>query len=67
LDQVLVTCDGVEVACHARSSARHQTITDPDRGGCRSGPQGGRRQERVAGHLIFGVIAGGLSTGEGVT
>ncbi|GGY88558.1 hypothetical protein GCM10010365_03270 [Streptomyces poonensis] len=30
LDQVLVACDGVEVARHARSWARHQTITDPD-------------------------------------
>jgi hypothetical protein len=30
LDQVLATCDGVEVARHARSWARHQTITDPD-------------------------------------
>jgi hypothetical protein len=25
-----VTCDGVEIARHARSTARHQTITDPD-------------------------------------
>lgn len=29
LDQVQVTCDGVEVARHARCWARHQTITDP--------------------------------------
>ena len=29
LEQVLVTCDGVEVARHPRCWARHQSITDP--------------------------------------
>lgn len=30
LDEVVVTCAGDEVARHARSWARHRTITDPD-------------------------------------
>lgn len=29
LEQVVVTCDGVEVARHQRCWARHQSITDP--------------------------------------
>ena len=29
LEQVVVTCDGVEVARHPRCGARHQSITDP--------------------------------------
>ena len=29
LEQVVVTCDGVEVARHRRCWARHQSITDP--------------------------------------
>ncbi|WP_030688724.1 ATP-binding protein [Streptomyces sp. NRRL B-1347] len=29
LDQVLVSCDGTEVARHTRCWAKHQTITDP--------------------------------------
>ncbi|GAA1204614.1 IS21-like element ISMbo1 family transposase [Pseudonocardia alaniniphila] len=29
LEQVVVTCDGVEVARHARCWARHQSVTDP--------------------------------------
>lgn len=29
LDEVVVTCAGEEVARHARSWARHRTVTDP--------------------------------------
>ena len=39
LDQVLVTCDGVEVARHARGWARHQTITDPDHAAAAAAPR----------------------------
>ncbi|MET9117574.1 DEAD/DEAH box helicase family protein [Streptomyces longwoodensis] len=81
LDQVLVTCDGVEVARHARSWARHQTITDPDHAAAAAAA---RKKAAGAGmkpasvdvteveersldtyDRIFGVIDGGLSTGEG--
>ncbi|MEH0510028.1 hypothetical protein QA942_24245 [Streptomyces sp. B21-106] len=79
LDQVLVTCDGVEVACHARSWARHQTITDPDHAaaaaaarkaaaGTKAAPVDVTEvEERLPDTYdrIFGVIDGGLSTGEG--
>jgi transposase len=78
LDQVLVTCDGVEVARHARSWARHQTITDPDHAaaaaiarkaaaGTKPAPDVTEVEERSLETYdrIFGVIDGGLSTGEG--
>lgn len=61
LEQVLVTCDGVEVARHARSWARHQTITDPDhaaaaagRKDCRdeAGPRGPHRGRRAVAGLL---------------
>ncbi|MEU0428731.1 hypothetical protein ABZ235_35085 [Streptomyces canus] len=79
LDQVLVTCDGVEVARHARSWARHQTITDPDHAaaaaaarkaaaGTKAAPVDVTEVEERsldAYDRIFGIIDGGLSTGEG--
>lgn len=79
LDQVLVTCDGVEVARHARSWARHQTITDPDHaaaavaarkavGGAIPAPVAGAEVEERSLDTydrIFGVINAGLSMGEG--
>ncbi len=79
LDQVLVTCDGVEVARHARSWARHQTITDPDHAAAAAaarktaaGPKPApldvtdvEERSLETYDRIFGVIDGGLSTGEG--
>lgn len=79
-DQVLVTCDGVEAARHARSWARHQTITDPDHaaaaaaarkaaGGTKPAPMDVTEVEERSLDTydrIFGVIDGGLSTGGGV-
>ncbi|MGW9172954.1 Mu transposase domain-containing protein [Streptomyces decoyicus] len=78
LDQVLVTCDGVEVARHARSWARHQTITDPDHATAAAAARKTAAERRPAPEVteveersldtydrIFGVIDGGLSTSEG--
>jgi transposase len=76
LDQVLVTCDGVEVARHARSWARHQTITDPDHAAAAARQATTNKSLSAAGtdveersletyDRIFGVIDGGLTTGEG--
>jgi transposase len=79
LDQVLVTCGEIEVARHVRCWARHQTITDPDhaaaaatarataRAGVRRSPELTEVEERSLASYdrIFGVIDGGLSTGEG--
>lgn len=79
LDQVLVTCDGVEVARHARCWARHQTLTDPDHAAAAAAARkaaAGRKpvsaqnndvEERSLDSYdrIFGVIDGGLTTGEG--
>jgi len=64
LDQVLVTCDGVEVARHARGWARHQTITDPDHAAAAAAPppQGRSRHESGAGGRDGGrgAVAGHL-------
>jgi transposase len=78
LEQVLVTCDGVEVARHARSWARHQTITDPDHAAAAAAGRRTAGTKQVTPDLteveersldsydrIFGVIDGGLTTGEG--
>nr|WSZ98192.1 hypothetical protein OH820_23225 [Streptomyces sp. NBC_00857] len=79
LDQALVTCGGVEVARHARSWARHRTITDPDHAaaaaaarnkaaGTKSAPVDVTEVEERSLETYdrsFGVIDGGLSTGEG--
>ncbi|MFB6555545.1 hypothetical protein [Streptomyces sp. NPDC056405] len=79
LDQVLVTCDGVEVARRARSWARHQTITDPDHAAAATAARKAAARTKPAlvdvteveersldtYDRIFGVIDGGLSTGEG--
>ncbi|MFE6555716.1 IS21 family transposase [Streptomyces sp. NPDC057746] len=80
LDQVLVTCDGVEVARHACSWARHQTITDPDHAAAAAAARKAAVGKKAAPTMtteveersldtydrIFGVIDGGLSSGEGV-
>jgi hypothetical protein len=74
LDQVLVTCDGVEVRRHTRSWARHQTITDPDHAAAAAAASTKPASVNVTGveaqsldtyDRIFGVIDGGLSTNEG--
>lgn len=79
LDQVLATCEGVEVARHVRSWARHQTITDPDHAAAAAAARkktGAKApapaeqpqvEERSLDSYdrIFGVINGGLTTGEG--
>lgn len=78
LEQVLVTCDGVEVARHARSWARHQTITDPDHAAAAAAGRRKAATKQAPADLteveersldsydrIFGVIDGGLTTGEG--
>jgi transposase len=76
LDQVLVTCSGVEVARHARCWARHQTLTDPDHaaaatamrkqaGSTRPVPLQRTEVEQrspATYDRIFGVIDGGLDT-----
>jgi transposase len=79
LDQVLAFCEGTEVARHARCWARHQSITDPvhaaaaaaGRTAARRGPVPADQLEVEQRPLdtydrIFGVIDGGLTTGEGV-
>ncbi len=48
LDQVLVTCDGVEAMRNARSRACHQTITDPEHAGA------------VVGHGLVSGLCGGV-------
>ncbi|WP_374684125.1 Mu transposase domain-containing protein [Streptomyces sp. RO-S4] len=55
LGLVLVTCDGVEAARHARSSARHPTDTEPEtmrplpRPPVRRPPAGSRHRKSVGG------------------
>jgi transposase len=79
LDQVLAFCEDTEVARHARCWARHQSITDPTHAAAAAaGRQAVRQRPVPADQLeveqrpldtydrIFGVIDGGLSTGEGV-
>jgi transposase len=79
LDQVLAFCEGTEVARHARCWARHQSLTDPTHAAAAKADRERARQRPVpASQLeveqrpldtydrIFGVIDGGLSTGEGV-
>jgi transposase len=79
LDQVLAFCEGTEVARHARCWARHQSITDPTHAAAaKAGREQARKRPVPADQLeveqrpldtydrIFGVIDGGLSTGEGV-
>ncbi|MGW7529068.1 Mu transposase domain-containing protein [Streptomyces sp. NPDC054783] len=79
LDQVLVTCDGVEVARHAHSWARHQTIIDPDDAAAAAVARETATDKKPAPVEVTeveersldsydrtsGVIDGGLSTGEG--
>lgn len=78
LDQVLAFCEGTEVARHARCLARHQSITDPTHAAAAAAGRAAARQRPVPAdqleveqrHLetydrIFGVIDGGLTTGEG--
>ncbi|MGI5378617.1 IS21 family transposase [Streptomyces sp. CA-251387] len=79
LDQVLAFCEGTEVARHARCWARHQSLTDPTHAAAAKAGRDRARQRPVAADQleveqrsldtydrIFGVIDGGLSTGEGV-
>ncbi|WP_031488144.1 IS21 family transposase [Streptomyces bicolor] len=79
LDQVLAFCEDTEVARHARCWARHQSITDPTHAAAaKAGRERARQRPVPADQLdveqrpldtydrIFGVIDGGLSTGEGV-
>ncbi|MGP4014232.1 IS21 family transposase [Streptomyces sp. 4N124] len=79
LDQVLAFCEGTEVARHARCWARHQSLTDPTHAAAaKAGRERARQRPVPADQLdveqrpldtydrIFGVIDGGLSTGEGV-
>ncbi|KWW97535.1 transposase [Carbonactinospora thermoautotrophica] len=82
LDQVQATCDGVEVARHARCWARHQTITDPAHAEAAQAQREAHRLAKTARvpalveveqrplstyDRIFGVIDGGRAdTGEGV-
>jgi hypothetical protein len=78
--QVLVSCDGVEVARHAGSWARHHTITDPDHTAVAAAAAARKTSAakkpapdvtEVEGRSletydrILGVIDDGLSTGEG--
>lgn len=78
LDQVLVTCGGVEVARHTRSWARHQTITDLDHAAAAAAGRKTAGAKQIPADVteveersldsydrIFGVIDGGLTTGEG--
>ncbi|MFE1785469.1 IS21 family transposase [Streptomyces sp. NPDC059506] len=73
LDQVLASCDGVEVARHARCWARHQTITDPDHAAAAAAARTNTAKRPVPAdeleveqrsldtyYRIFGVIDGGL-------
>ncbi|MEY9988477.1 transposase [Streptomyces sp. V4I8] len=79
LDQVLAFCEGTEVARHARCWARHQSLTDPTHtAAAKADRERARKRPAAANQLdveqrpldtydrIFGVIDGGLSTGEGV-
>lgn len=79
LDQVLAFCEGTEVARHARCWARHQSITDPAHAAAAAAGRTRARIKPVAADQldveqrsletydrIFGVINGGLSTGEGI-
>ncbi|WP_345554646.1 IS21 family transposase [Streptomyces lannensis] len=79
LDQVLAFCEDTEVARHARCWARHQSITDPTHAAAaKAGRERARHRPVPADQLeveqrpldtydrIFGVIDGGLTTGEGV-
>ncbi|MFI9724618.1 IS21 family transposase [Streptomyces sp. NPDC052396] len=75
LDQVLVTCDGTEVARHTRCWAKHQTITDPAHAAAATAarttinkPEPAEKLEVEMRSLdtydrIFGVIDGGLGQG----
>lgn len=74
LDQVLVGCDGTEVARHTRCWAKHQTITDPTHAAAATAaratikPEPAEKLEVEMRSLdtydrIFGVIDGGLGQG----
>ncbi|MFF3874114.1 hypothetical protein [Streptomyces sp. NPDC001978] len=72
LDQVLAFCEGTEVARHARCWARHQSLTDPAHAAARQRFVPADELEVEQRPLetydrIFGVIDGGLTSGEGVT
>ncbi|MEU9663861.1 Mu transposase domain-containing protein [Streptomyces chartreusis] len=80
MGQVLVTCDGVGVARHARSWASHQTITDPEHTAAAAAARKASAATKPASvevteleersletnDRIFDVIDDGLSTGEGL-
>ncbi|MFG2030000.1 hypothetical protein [Streptomyces sp. NPDC048825] len=79
LDQVLAFCEGMEDARHARCWARRQALTDPAHAAAAAAGRAVARTRFVPadeleveqGPLetydrIFGVIDGGLSSGEGV-
>ncbi|MFC5149910.1 Mu transposase domain-containing protein [Streptomyces aureoversilis] len=75
LDQVLVTCDGTEVARHTRCWAKHQTLTDPTHAAAATTARATINKPEPAEKLevemrsldtydrIFGVIDGGLGQG----
>jgi hypothetical protein len=77
LDEVLVFCEGTEVARHVRCWAHHQTITDPVHSAaagaarltaCREPAENGEveveQRQLDTYDRIFGVIEGGLGQEE---
>lgn len=77
--QVLAFCAGTEVARHVHCCARHQSTTDPTHAAAaKASREQARKRLALADQAqvehrgldtydrIFGVIDGGLSTGEGV-